>query len=215
LQVFEVIIPQTLEALATAALGTASTANQLRPLTAEVARKLGVTPPGRKVPASRPGLLGRGERYFRLSLTTDPTAITRRSAAETTAPPTPRSTETPRDASIGKKAIPERYLKPWEFRFSRDEVLYDMNVVTAFQGRIGAAIRRLARWLRGRSSLRKWQVLLFGKSFDEQLWAIRPPTGSLTHRAVRQWATRTLELGGYEPGTMLFEWEIYWRRRGA
>jgi hypothetical protein len=62
--------------------------------------------------------------------------------------------------------------------------------------------------------LRKWQILLCGKGFDEQLWAVRPPDGGLTHRAVRQWAARTLELAGYQPGVMLLEWEIFWRRKG-
>jgi hypothetical protein len=214
-QIFEVIIPQTLEALATAALGKASALSQLRPLTAEVARKLGVAPPGRKVPASHPGLLSRSERYLRLCLANDPTADVQRSTVELQAHLLRHSAEPPRDPAIGKNAIPERYLKPWEFRFSREEVLYEMNVVAAFQGRIGAAIRRLARWLRWRSALRKWQVLLCGKNFDEQLWAVRPPAGGLTHRAVRQWATRTLELAGYQPRTMLLEWEIFWRRKGA
>jgi hypothetical protein len=213
-QIYEVIVPQTLEALATAALGIASTASQLRPLTAELARKLGVAAPGRKVPASRPGLLGRGERYYRLNLASDPTACAQRPAGGPTAPSLPLSAEIPRDPAMGKNAIPERFLKPWELRFTRDEVLYDMNVVAAFQGRIGAMIRRLARWPRWRSALRKWQVLLSGKSFDEQLWAVRPPDGGLTHHAVRQWATRTLELAGYQPRTMLLEWEIFWRRKG-
>jgi hypothetical protein len=90
-----------------------------------------------------------------------------------------------------------------------------MNVVAAFQGRLAVALRRLARWHRWHSALRKWQVLLCGKNFDEQLWAVRPPVGGLTHGAVRQWAERTLELGGYEPRTMLLEWEIFWRRKGV
>jgi hypothetical protein len=214
LQIFEVIVPQTLEALATAVLGNASAASKLRPLTVDIARKLGVAPPGRKVPASHPGLLGRGERYFRLSLASDPTAGAQSPARESQAPSPPQSVESSRKPAVGKIAIPERYLKPWEFRFSRDEAIYDMNVVAAFRGRIGTAIRRLARCLRWRSALRKWQVLLCGKSFDEQLWAVRPPAGGLTHHAVRQWATRTLELGGYQPGTMLLEWEIFWRRKG-
>ena len=31
-----------------------------------------------------------------------------------------------------KTAIPERYIKPWEFKLTRDEVLYDMNVTATF-----------------------------------------------------------------------------------
>lgn len=213
-QIYEVIVPQTLDALATAALGNASAASQLRPLTSEFARKLGVAAPGRKVPASHPGLLGRGERYYQLHLASDPTACAERPVANPTAPSLPHSAEGPLNPAMGKSAIPERFLKPWEFHFTRDEVLYDMNVVAAFQGRIGAMIRRLVRWPRWRSALRKWQVLLCGKNFDEQLWAVRPPVGGLTHHAVRQWATRTLELGGYQPRTMLLEWEIFWRRKG-
>lgn len=204
-QVYEVITPQSLDALATAALGDAAAASQLRPLTAEIAKQLGVPAPGRKVPAARPGLLGRGERFFRLRLAGDPTLAAERPAA----------LALPDSAAAGGKAIPERYLKPWEFRLTREEAVYDINVVAAFQSSLANALRRLARWPGWRAELRKWQVLLSGKNFDEQLWGVRPPAGGVTHCAVREWAARTLALGGYEPRTMLLEWEIFWRRKGV
>jgi hypothetical protein len=57
-------------------------------------------------------------------------------------------------------------------------------------------------------------VLLSGKSADEQLWAVRPPKGGVFHSAIRDWAYKTLETAGYDPRTMLLEWEIFWRRKG-
>jgi len=45
---------------------------------------------------------------------------------------------------------------------------------------------------------RKWQILLTGKSLDDQLWTVRPPLRDLSNRLVRDWARRTLEAAGYE-----------------
>ena len=64
------------------------------------------------------------------------------------------------------------------------------------------------------SEFRKWQVLLTGKSLDEQLWAVRPPKGASGHPFIREWATRTLEFAAYDSRSMLTEWEIFWRRKG-
>jgi hypothetical protein len=116
---------------------------------------------------------------------------------------------------VPKNSIPERFCQPWEFKFSRDEVLYDMNVTGPFRGLFASVLRRLKESIHRRSALRRWQVLLSGRSLDEQLWAIRPPEGGLRHPGIRDWAQKTLALAGYDPGNMLLEWEIFWRRKGV
>ena len=110
--------------------------------------------------------------------------------------------------------IPEAYTSPWEFRASREEVLYDMHR-GAPKGLLLALASRLAQRLSASAELRKWHVLLAGKAPDEQLWAVRPPPGGLTDPLVREWAARTLEHAGYDVGAMLPEWEVFWRRKGV
>jgi len=73
----------------------------------------------------------------------------------------------------------------------------------------------LIHWLAFRREFRKWQVLLNGKSADEQLWAVRPPRGGLTHRFVLAWVESAMELGGYDPRNMLTEWQVFWKRKGV
>lgn len=113
-----------------------------------------------------------------------------------------------------KTAIPEQWIKPWEFQTSREEALYDMRASASSPG----FIRSLTNWFGSRSAWReawrKWQALLSGKSFDEQLWAVRPPPGMIARPAVRDWALQTLEHAGYDLRVMLVEWEIFWRRKG-
>jgi len=117
-----------------------------------------------------------------------------------------------------KTAIPEQWIKPWEFQISREEALYDMRAAAFSRGGLLAFIRSLTNWFGRRAALReawrKWQALLAGKSLDEQLWAVRPPRGTIGRPAVRDWALRTLERAGYDTRVMLVEWEIYWRRKG-
>lgn len=117
-----------------------------------------------------------------------------------------------------KTAIPEQWIKPWEFQISREEALYDMRAAASSRGGLLALIRGLTNWFGHRTAwgkaLRKWQALLAGKSLDEQLWAVRPPRGMIARLAVRDWALRTLGRAGYDPRVMLVEWEIYWRRKG-
>jgi hypothetical protein len=112
-----------------------------------------------------------------------------------------------------KTAIPERFVGPWQFTVSRDEAVYDLNLDRS-RPRLRALIDRLRGNTAGSREFRKWQVLLGGKSPDDQLWAVRPPHGALGDRAVREWARRTLETAGYDPDTMLLEWKIFWRRKG-
>jgi hypothetical protein len=117
-----------------------------------------------------------------------------------------------------KTAIPEQWIKPWEFQISRDEAFYDMRAAAYSRGGLLAFIRSLTRWFGNRTAWReawrKWQALLAGKTLDEQLWAVRPPRGMIARPAVRDWAIWTLEQAGYDPRVMLVEWEIYWRRKG-
>jgi hypothetical protein len=117
-----------------------------------------------------------------------------------------------------KTAIPEQWIKPWEFQISREEAFYDMRAAASSRGGLLALIRGLTNWFGSRTAwreaLRKWQALLAGKSLDEQLWAVRPPRGMIARPAVRDWALRTLERAGYDPRVMFVEWEIYWRRKG-
>ena len=112
-----------------------------------------------------------------------------------------------------EKSPEEETLKPWEFRAGRDEVLYDLQAGVGSMGRLANLFRRLKNRMRNRPGYRKWQALLAGKDFDEQLWGVRPPEEAWWHPAVREWARRTLVLAGYEPDTMLLEWEIFWRRK--
>lgn len=113
-----------------------------------------------------------------------------------------------------KTAIPEQWIKPWEFQISREEALYDMRIASSPHSALLAFIRGLTNWFGYRQSWRKWQTLLSGKSLDEQLWAVRPPRGMIDRTAVRNWARQTLERAGYDARVMLGEWEILWRRKG-
>ena len=113
-----------------------------------------------------------------------------------------------------KTTIPEQWVKPWEFRISREEALYDMLAAASSRSAPLAFIRGLTDRFGHRQDWRKWQALLAGKSLDEQLWAVRPPRGLISSAAVRDWARQMLEQAGYDPRVMLAEWEIFWRRRG-
>ena len=112
-----------------------------------------------------------------------------------------------------KDSIPANFLKEWEFKISRAEASYDMKA----RPTLGSAIRNMFRGLRVfklRREVRKWQVLMSGKNADEQLWAVRPPTEMPGPAFVREWAVKTLDLAGYDSQKMIFEWEIFWRRKG-
>lgn len=131
-------------------------------------------------------------------------------------PPASRiNTGSDADSIHPKRDIPRQFLKLHEFRFSREEVLYDMRLEESSQGWLNPFFR----WLKGlfaeNKALRKWQALLRGKNIEEQLWAVRPPKGMLSHPAIRDWACQTLAMAGYDPQTMLPEWEVFWRRKGV
>jgi hypothetical protein len=229
-QVYEAVTPQRLESLAAMALGDPRGVSQLHPLTDAMAGKLELTalPQSRpQVPPSRwreSGLVFPHDRLFRLQLAHDPTMgegpqDSRRPRATSAPcelrPPAANPDAAPAVSCPGPKGtVPERFLKPWEFRLGREEVLYDMHSTATQRGVLSSLLHRLIGRVGGRGEFRKWQILLCGKSLEEQLWAIRPPKGGLSHPGVREWAQNTLELAGYNPHVMLLEWEIFWRRKG-
>ncbi len=110
-------------------------------------------------------------------------------------------------------SIPAEWNQPWEFRLSREEVLYDLQQEAAGRSSLVNALRQLKRRWNQPTALRKWQSLLAGESLEEQLWKVRPPAGQGAHPQVRDWAQQTLALAGYDARVMLLEWEIFWRRK--
>ena len=154
------------------------------------------------------GVVLPGERLFCLQLAGDPTA------EENPEPPAAATRALISHQGL-KTSIPERFIKPWEFQISREEALYDLSSASTFMGALGGTLRRLVHCLAFRREFRKWQVLLNGKSPDEQLWSVRPPRGGLTHRFILAWAQNALQLAGYDPRNMLTEWHIFWRRKGV
>jgi hypothetical protein len=228
LQVYEVTKAQRLESLAASVLGDAGRVSQLQPMTEPITHQLGLASLLRIRPRARgnfpreAGLLLPYERVFRLQLAQDPTAddaaTAERQPAINLPPNESFASDQPPPAPMPgcglKTAIPERYIKPWEFKSTRDEALYDMNVKAIFAGWFSSLAALLKGWIRGRGELKKWQFLLRGKSADDQLWAIPLPKGGVSHSSIRDWACKTLETAGYDPRTMLLEWEIFWRRKG-
>lgn len=218
LQVYEVTRPQRLDDLAESLLGDRSRGGELAVMTDALAAHLALSGP---LPPRAPGRLERlrqaphvlagHERVFRLTLASDPTgeapslpaAEDPRAAGSAPAVPPPR-----------RESVPEAYARPWEFRRSREEVLYDMAAGRSLGGWLRSALSRFGVSFSRRQDFQRWQLLLSGKPLDEQLWAVRPPRGGLGDRLVREWAQHTLERAGYDPRTMTLEWEIYWRRKG-
>jgi hypothetical protein len=213
-QVYEATAPHRIEELAAAMLGDPAFVAELHPLTDVLAARLGLALmlPSRPAHSPRrrePGVVLAGDRLVRVCAADDPTAD---------GPPPramPRATEL-RDALTRgagqRRTIPEHYLRPWELRRSRQEVVYDMHVLAH-----SSWLRRLLRRLRGprlrRAELLRWEVMLSGKPIEEQLWSVRPPLADLSHPRVRKWAQEALGAAGYDAGAMVAEWEIYWRRK--
>jgi hypothetical protein len=193
-------------------------------LTDEIAAKLDLVLPLRPAPLPtkrEPNTLLAHERVFRLVAANDPTidVTSVKSKLQTFAPKAEveLATGTAEDSALAaaslKDHIPGRFIKEFEFKISREEALYDMHA----RPTIGARIRMLwnkLRVLRTRHETLKWQALLAGRTFDEQLWLVRPPADMLTDAVVRDWALKTLAVGGYDAEKMITEWEIFWRRKG-
>jgi hypothetical protein len=225
-QIYEIMSAQRIEALAAVALKPGQDRQQLQLLTEEMAGKLRlesmwekrrrIPPPIRR----EPGVLFAHDWVLQLHLAKDPTiaeprAAYKQPAANSKAVETPAATADPdleKETARLKKSIPQQFLQAHEFQYSREEVLYDMRLEN-FSG--NSRWRRLKILLKGRARLRKWNVLLSGRNLEEQLWAVRPPTGMLPQPEIRDWARQTLAQAGYDPQTMLPEWEIFWRRKGC
>jgi hypothetical protein len=214
--VFEVTAPQQIEQLGKTILGEAA-AGQLQLLTPPIVMQLqlgSVLPPPQLHPAARAhGIVLPGDRVFHLRLTNDPTAdetVAERGATGVSAPGYNVESTHPL-----KTNIPEGLVRPSEFQTSREEALYDLSYASTFFGSLGNKLRRLSRFMAFRHELRKWQMLLHGKTADEQLWSVRPPRGGLTHRFIQAWAQSALQLAGYDSRHMLAEWQIFWRRKGV
>jgi hypothetical protein len=221
-QVYEATVPQRWEASATAILGDRNSLGALQPLTPAVLMHLQLAPllqaPAQRPTRREPGLILPNDRLFRLQLADDPTVEASESpethgAAEPSLAVPIRRNDVP-EATALKTSVPERFLRPWEFKISREEALYDLNCAGLLASFVVAFLRRLKNSFGFRREVRKWQVLLSGKSVDEQLWTVRPPRGGLRHPIIRRWAKSALELGSYDPRNMLTEWEIFWRRKG-
>src|SRR5262249_32218783 len=63
-----------------------------------------------------------------------------------------------------KTAIPEQWIKPWEFQISREEAIYDMGAAASSRSAPLAFIRDLTTRFGHRQAWLKWQALLAGKS---------------------------------------------------
>lgn len=229
-QVYAVTKQQRLESLASALLSDSGYAGKLYPLTDLLAHKLQLHDILPHQPLSRhshhrePGVLLTGDRVVRLQVIQDPTQEQESAEPPQSIPTQPNNSDrmgsravdqTPSGhTQIRKTQIPTRFLKSWEFQLSREEALYDMH-----QAKLNPPLsnfyRGLKEWINGDGEFKKWQALLDGKVAEEQLWAVKPPKGGLQYPVIRDWASKTLEFAGYDPQTMLTEWEIYWRRKGV
>lgn len=193
-------------------------------LTDEIAAKLDLVLPLRPAPLQttrEPNTLLAHERVFRLVPANDPTIdVTnvnnkrQTPASKTEVNVAKLSNVESGSAAVSLKGnIPLSFTKESEFKISREEALYDMHARPTFGDWLRGFCRRL-RIFKLRNESMKWQALLAGKTVDEQLWAVRPPGGLPANSLIRDWATKTLELGGYDARKMLVEWEIFWRRKG-
>jgi hypothetical protein len=224
-QVYEIRVPQSLTSL-TAAIFADGEKGQghLEKLTEVLASRLGLTEYLEMQPRSPgceiriPGLLTPFERLVSLRIREDPTAVTnpRQQAQNGLFGVSPEGMSEIQRVPVQrpKSEVPERYLKPWEFRLSRDEAVYDMQHTQPAPSALTRWILRLTTGVTFADELQRWRVLLSGKSLDEQLWGIRPPKNSFSQPDIRQWVLNTLQQAGYDAQTMMLEWEIFWRRKG-
>lgn len=225
-EMFEITRSQSMESFGSALLSETGIAGQLQLLTEAMMHKLQLAEmlprrsPARQAGTRQPGMLLPGDRVFRLILANDPTSDRRSvhpgkpNMAAGSTMPEGKAESRAEPSGYGtslKTSIPERFLKPWEFRMSREEALYDLRV----QSQSHSFLDRFRGWKRTGEELKKWQALLAGKELDEQLWGVRPPVNAFHHSEIREWAQRTLQQAGYDVGVMFAEWEIYWRRKGV
>ena len=224
-QIYEVMRPQSIDDLAESITGDRAGAAQLTLLTDRLMGLLGLThhlpPPMRRPhqPVDGETILAH-QRVVRLLLAGDPTAI----APAKVESPVQTSTPAPAVAAphhegavtrprADRESIPQGFLRPWEFKKSREDVLYAMTRRPGVLGAIRSWLSAIASRAERRLELRCWDVLRSGKSLEEQLWSVPPPCRALDDRGVRDWAARTLAHAGYDAQPMLLEWEIFWRRK--
>jgi hypothetical protein len=229
LQVYEVGTTVAVSALEDAAARELGTAGKLMPLSYDLCRKfaLSLPRPAFALAAARqaysPGIVAAGARFMTLRVALDPTAEQTAPLPTSAIVPSPAAvTSAPLDAFPNAPtavttpglmtSIPEEFSKPWDFRLSRDEALYDMTLA-ASRGAWQRLLDRLVKRISARA-MKRWHALLFGKTPDQQLWAVKPPNGALRDARIRRWAAQTLQLGSYDVTRMLAEWEVRWRRRG-
>jgi hypothetical protein len=214
-QVYETTAMQPLAALARAVLRESGTANELRPLSAAIATKLQLKLPPLLRPRDaapvprKPGLLLPHERVFRLQVALDPTIDMDPNRPLQSAPE-----QAPTPVSGGKRTIPDHFLNPLEFKISRDEAIYEMNIAPRLKGSWFSFLKRIQHRVSNRA-FRKWKALLCGRDLEDQLWAVPPPKHGLTHPVIREWVLQTLQMAGYDTSVMLAEWELFWRRKGV
>jgi hypothetical protein len=223
-QIYEAQRTLSAAELATLALGDAALASQLQPLTQAKARILGA--PQLFKPTREPfethatsRQIYAGQRVYRLWPVFDPTI----ERDNTSGRP---SVASAKNAATLRNQIPQQYLNPLQFKYSREEVLYDMQ---GLLGTLPPESGALACWLfvyplrllkalvtliASSRRMKKWRVMLGDKKPDERLWAITPPHSFSYHPTVRRWAEEILTQAGYDAGHMLVEWEIFWRRKG-
>src|SRR2546427_2782066 len=130
-----------------------------------------------------------GQRVYRLCPVCDPTSERLQKAGRP-------SVAAAKQAATICRQIPQHYLHPLQFTYSREEVLYDMQGVL---GTLPSPVHALTRWLgiyplrllkavlsllASNRRLKKWRVMLGGKSLDHQLWAVTPPRGFAYHPTV-------------------------------
>ena len=211
--------------IADAEIGDGALHSQLHPLTREKAQALGVPElfrptryPFETRASSRQ--IHAGQRVYRLWPVFDPTV-------HRVANPVGQPAEQRNEQRTLLSQIPEQYLNSMYFKYSREEVLYDMKSPlgtlppdsSAFSRRLFIyPLRFLKALLVSITSYRrvkKWRTMLEGKSPDEQLWTVTPPRGFSYHPRVRRWAEDMLASAGYDPGNVLIEWEIFWRRKNV
>lgn len=209
LQVIEAGADLPAAAFAQAALCPAANQALLQPWSAALGARLQISLPanGARRPGAQPApdMVCAGARFLRLDVASDPTA-------ESAAPERRPSDQPAGSAVTGPAAGLRTATRPWEFSVSQDEATYDMQLAASREGIVRRMMRRLFP-LVGRADLRKWHVLIAGKSPQQQLWEVTPPRNGLRDRRVRRWVAEALRLAG-DPEMNLDRWEIYWRRKG-
>ncbi len=214
-QVYESTAAQRFDSMAADIDESMPEAPQLHPLSDAAAHVLGLThvlrnrissPPHIK---RAPGMVLPFDRFFRLRTAHDPTAEPAQRADPGMTPAGPAA-----QPPALKNAIPDEFISPSQFHMTREEALCDIRLEANFRSPLRSLAARAMCLPFGRNQFRRWRALLTGKSAEHQLWAVRPPKGSLTNSRVRDWARDTLAAAGYDAAAMLIEWEIYWRRKG-